>query len=215
MLFCPESPIFLIKDGKDDEAAKIIQTMEKKDESEIRKKISQVKKRLFRSKNEGEESNIFQQILSTLHRPEVWKPLLILLSLHFVQQFAGMSIMRTYIIDIFDDIFKHQKNVTNNSIEFLPNVNQTSILKPEQCRGEYQAYLTAVILGVVKTIASFFSPCFVDDHRRRRIYLFSGNYNALQKKKSISLHGTVLNGFLKSLKFTLKSYNFQGNSFKI
>ena len=175
---CPESPIFLIKSLKSAEALEVIQNLDsKQSKDEIRSKIRDINNRL----NNHQESNGILSCLTnaqkTLKRPEVWKPFLILMSLNFVQQFASLAIFRTYIIDIFDDIFM-EKNETfiGNGTNFANNStnHNAGIMKPVHCRGEYQAYITAVILGIVKTSFSFVTPIFVDHHRRRRIYFNSG-----------------------------------------
>ena len=41
------------------------------------------------------------------HHPEIYKPFLIIVTLSIIQQFSGMSILRAYVVKIFNDVFHH------------------------------------------------------------------------------------------------------------
>jgi len=51
-------------------------------------------------------SERFSKNLHHFKRPEVTKPFLIIMFLSIIQQFSGMSILRAYVVKIFNKIFE-------------------------------------------------------------------------------------------------------------
>jgi hypothetical protein len=71
-----------------------------------------------------EEVNIIQDNLKKLRQsrgrkityireiqkhPEIYKPFLIIVTLSLIQQFSGMSILRAYVVKIFNEVFNHSR----------------------------------------------------------------------------------------------------------
>jgi len=48
--------------------------------------------------------------------PEVYKPILIVMMMSVIQQFSGMSILRAYVVKIFNNIFEDEQEVSNKTI---------------------------------------------------------------------------------------------------
>ena len=53
--------------------------------------------------------------------PEVYKPFTIVLFLCVIQQFSGMSVLRAYVVKIFDEIFNGSKTDQQHQ---LPQINR-------------------------------------------------------------------------------------------
>ena len=59
------------------------------------------------------KTKLSESLLNNLHqikRPEVTKPFLIIKFLSIIQQFCGMSILRVYVVKIFNKIFEKSDN---------------------------------------------------------------------------------------------------------
>ena len=50
------------------------------------------------------------QMIEKLKKPEIYKPFQIIILLGFVQQFSGITILRSYVVKIFNDIFETDGN---------------------------------------------------------------------------------------------------------
>ena len=48
--------------------------------------------------------------------PEIYKPLLIVMLMSVIQQFSGMSILRAYVVKIFNNIFQDDQNLEDPSL---------------------------------------------------------------------------------------------------
>lgn len=74
------------------------------------------------------------------NHPEIYKPFWILLFLTVIQQATGMSILRGYVIKIFDDVFNH--NVTQSNGGNQTHSQGTSIFTLQQTKFYYiESYL--------------------------------------------------------------------------
>eukprot|EP00095_Tigriopus_kingsejongensis_P000011 snap_masked-scaffold342_size201858-processed-gene-1.5 protein:Tk00011 transcript:snap_masked-scaffold342_size201858-processed-gene-1.5-mRNA-1 annotation:"nad-dependent protein deacetylase sirtuin-2" len=95
MLFMPETPYFLLMKGKDESSQKSLQWLRGKHYD-----IGSESNLLKKSVKEQQESTIvsFRDVLT---RPVYLKPFLIMLALHFFQQFCGINVIVFYLADIF------------------------------------------------------------------------------------------------------------------
>ena len=62
---------------------------------------------------------------------EIYKPFLIILVLSLIQQFSGMSVLRAYVVKIFNEVFENNngnRNITNLMVD-NGGANYTSIGK--------------------------------------------------------------------------------------
>ena len=77
-----------------------------------------------------------------MKRPEVYKPLLIIFFLNVGQQFNGLNVLRVYIVQIFDYIFKEDSktdasnapetfNESNFPLRFIPSMKWTNTCSNE------------------------------------------------------------------------------------
>ena len=109
--------------------------------------------------------------------PEVYKPFLIVLFLCVVQQFSGMSVLRAYVVKIFNEVFNHhssyysspfhtaadlsqQLNRSSISILMSPLSGNSSLVADNStdCQNGHtssKAYLSAIVMGFVRLVRSF------------------------------------------------------------
>ena len=149
-----ESPVHLIRNGKKNSALISLQKLGYT-EREVEMRYTSI----AGSFRETNPPTIFQRILD----PLVWKPFLIVTGLQIVQQFAMMGIFNKYIVAIFQDLFqaRYKKQKINKNLE--------------SCKMNFEPYLGAVLIGVIRLVASLTLSTIVDQYKRRRIYLLSGN----------------------------------------
>ena len=57
------------------------------------------------SKLRENRSRKISYIRNLRQHPEIYQPFLIIVTLSIIQQFSGMSILRTYVVKIFDQVF--------------------------------------------------------------------------------------------------------------
>ena len=159
----PDSPVFLMSHGNELEALSAVKTLygpqyDSKLELTIIKKDLSGPKAFFRSlSNDVKESGICVNFLNFLERfkkPEIYKPFQIIVLLGFVQQFSGMTILRSYVVKIFNDIFEKDGN-------------------PKGCVAK-EAYIAAIIIGLTRLISSLLLSKLLYHFARRRIYFLSG-----------------------------------------
>jgi hypothetical protein len=60
------------------------------------------------------KSFVHRQVLKGMIRPEVWQPLLVVALLSLVQQFSGMSMLRAYVVTIFNGVFSSEHPMKEN-----------------------------------------------------------------------------------------------------
>ena len=149
-----ESPVHLIRNGKQNSACISLRKLGYTEE-DVEMRYASIAGSFKRTNL----PNIFQRILD----PLVWKPFLIVTGLQIAQQFAMMGILNKYIVAIFQDLF--QARSENQEI----NKNLVS------CKRNFEPYLGAVLIGVIRIVASLTLSTIVDQYKRRRIYLLSGN----------------------------------------
>jgi len=89
----------------------------------------------------------FRHYKNELQRPEVWQPLMVVALLSIVQVFSGMSMLRAYVVTIFDDIFNHQSG-NNASIDCQAEDRRVTV---------NEAYYSAMAIAVVRLIARWYS----------------------------------------------------------
>ncbi len=95
MSFMPESPYVLLVKGKQDEAAKSLQWLRGK-HYDIGKEMASLRKTYEEQKIIGSIS-----LMDLIKKDVYWKPLLLMLAIHFTQQFCGINAIVFYLTDIF------------------------------------------------------------------------------------------------------------------
>ena len=94
-----------------------------------------------------------------------------------VQQFSGATVIRGYVVKIFGEVFnrenfKHLKDLNMS----ITNGNLTDLCECDCRNGQpllQSAYVSAIIIGVIRLIASLSLTWLLVLYRRRTMYLFS------------------------------------------
>lgn len=97
------------------------------------------------------------------NHPEIYKPFLIIVTLSIIQQFSGMSILRAYPVKIFDQVF-HNEN--DKEINVTCDEHYISSISNE-------AYISAIIMGFVRLLASLLLANLLRKYNRRDMYFAS------------------------------------------
>jgi len=165
-MFVPESPVFLVNKGRLDEAVvNVSRTFGPEYDSLLEVKIisdnlEQLKQSKFKKSD---------YVRSIKNHPEIYKPFLIIVFLSTVQQFSGVSVIRAYVVKIFDEVFS---DFRHHPYEHL----NTSMLMND-CSLEYQtspmAYTSAIVIGVCRLISSLMLARLLTNLPRRSMYFVS------------------------------------------
>ena len=185
-MYSPQSPVFLVSHGEEPEALSAIKKLygpqyDSNMELTMIKKGLRRHKSIFKSfkrskvpakKEDVNESGKCGNVLNFLHfhkksqmiqklkKPEIYKPFQIIILLGFIQQFSGMTILRSYVVKIFNEIFE-------------PDGNEDGCIAKEADMG-------AIIIGLMRLI-SFISSLLLSKllyhFERRRLYFISGKSN--------------------------------------
>ena len=101
------------------------------------------------------------------NHPQVYKPFLIIVTLSIIQQFSGMSILRAYPVKIFDEVFHDEEKSNANQNVTLNDVDQGN------SRVSNEAYISAIIMGFVRLLASLILANLLRKYNRRHMYFAS------------------------------------------
>ena len=93
----PESPVYLVSQGRLSEAKKSLQKLHGKD-CDYSEDVEHIKAGV----KSGSLTKSSLSILMEIHKhPEIYKPFLIIFLLSIVQQFSGATVIRGYVVKIF------------------------------------------------------------------------------------------------------------------
>lgn len=158
----PESPVFLLSKGQQELAENSMKRLygDKFDTSDRLESINisiQVQKgRLQRNRH----------LLKKIGKhPEVYKPFLIMVLLVILQQLSGTSIMRSYVILIFEDIFGSTTAPANDT-------NTLHLSEPCHVTSK-AAYVSAMVLSAVRLTSTLSLSYIMLRLGRRPLYFLS------------------------------------------
>ena len=104
--------------------------------------------------NNSETSSLWKRFVD---RPEVYKPFGIIIFLSLAQQFSSMSILRAYVVEIFDTLFTKNGTVQ----EIGPGDNITcSFDGADYGTTSNNAYISAIIIGTARLIGCVELICY-------------------------------------------------------
>ena len=147
----PESPIHLLRKNKFKSAERISKKIYgPKYNHQSHLTLAQLDLREYQEKRSTAIS-----IHRTFQMPEVYQPFLIIVGLSLIQQFSGMSVMRSYVVNIFNDVFQSNNPDSQN------------------CEIDDMAYLAAILIGTMRLISSLMLSKLLYHFRRRVMYFWS------------------------------------------
>ena len=158
----PESPVFLIANSKEKAAIEAVQKLYGTSYDYL-SEIDQIRLGLQeREVKNAEKPNLLRKF----KQPEISKPFMIILLMGVIQQFSGMTVLRAYIVKIFNSIFQTESSQNRQIQSDLECENQIA----------REAYLAAVVMGIMRLVASLLLSKLLFHFRRRQMYLTSGKY---------------------------------------
>merc|ERR1719341_1872523 len=109
--------------------------------------------------------------------PEIYKPFFIIVFLSLVQQFSGVSVIRAYVVKIFDEVFSnhslgHQLNSTLNVTTVFLGTDGC-LVSSRQHKTSSMAYVAAMVIGVCRLISSLALARLLRSVSRRVMYFIS------------------------------------------
>jgi len=116
-------------------------------------------------------------VKSLCDHPEIYKPFLIIVTLSLVQQFSGVSVIRAYVVKIFDEVFSDHSLV--HQFDSTPNVTTVflgadgCLVSPLQHKTSSMAYVAAMVIGVCRLISSLALARLLRSVSRRVMYFIS------------------------------------------
>ena len=180
----PESPVYLVSQGKLEEAEASLGKLKHKD-YDIKREIKNITDGLEEQKksHNGEISNLY--ILRNIDKyPEIYKPFLIVLILSIVQQFTGATVFRGFVVKIFGKVFLKPMD---NTFHTLSN-GSYNCDSEEVPTISHLANVSAILLAVVRLIASLIASLLLVEIPRRNLYAASAVGTVL----SLALFATTL-----------------------
>lgn len=147
-LFSPESPVFLLAKGDEKKALKSVTKLYGK-EYNANQEMGFIKDGICQKSPKID-------LWKSFKRPDVIRPFFIIVLMGVAQQFSGMTVLRSYVVKIFDKVFQ-EKTL-------------------EECSGvSSEAYLAAIVLGTMRLLSSLLLSKLLYHYRRRQMYFLSGN----------------------------------------
>ncbi len=119
----------------------------------------------------------------------MYKPFLIIMAMLFLQQFSGISIIRSYVVVIFNEIFhdanfdRHHNTTHHNFTAEDPlqgerihnsTIVETGCVSDEKT--DNRAYLAAIVIAIIRFLSSVLLSRLLVNHGRRKLYMMSGWY---------------------------------------
>ena len=182
LLKSPESPVFLVSKGRIEDAENSLKQL-KYEGYDYQTEIKMIQQGLEKQ-DRNKRINTFDYIKNIKKHPELYKPFMIVLLLSIVQQFSGATVIRGYVVKIFGHVFTKRP-------EDLISGNFTHICECECEHGpplSQSAYYSAIIIGVVRLVASLSLTNLLVIFRRRTLYVVSTCGTVL----SLSVFATIL-----------------------
>ena len=116
---------------------------------DVDKELRVIMKNLEETRNKPQTGTLLGRFV---HRPEVYKPFGIVVFLSLVQQFSATSILRAYVVEIFNDIF-----MKDGTADSLVQKNMTCISNGEDFGSTSKnAYIAAIIIGSTRLMVCIF-----------------------------------------------------------
>jgi hypothetical protein len=172
LFWSPESPVHLASIGQQEMAERSLRRILHRD-IDPSPELKRINLALEEQKTRSVDK---MNYVRNIHRhPEVYKPFLIILLLSIAQQFSGATILRGYVVKIFGSVFSPK-------VSELITTNQTHLCTCDCAGGpplSRSAYFSAILIGIVRLLASLSLTSLLVKFKRRHLYLFSASATIL------------------------------------
>lgn len=164
--FSPESPVYLVSREKYQQAEESLKRLYGPEYCSQQETLLISLQKLQQNKTRKAE-----YLKNFRSHPELYKPLIIVIILSIIQQFSGVSVIRAYVVKIFDEVFSRDVviPVDNGDARNFTNVT---------CMGDVQktsrlAYFSAITIGLFRLVASLTLARLLINYKRRLMYHLS------------------------------------------
>jgi len=164
----PESPVFLLAKKRTVDAHEALHKLYGSN-YRVTEEVEIIQENL--SKLRENRSRKISYIRNLRQHPEIYQPFFIIVTLSIIQQFSGMSILRTYVVKIFDQVFHTVPNGSNISTLNITDCSKLDGFGDGSISKE--AYISAIIIGLVRLLASLLLSRLLRDYCRRSMYFAS------------------------------------------
>jgi MFS family permease len=170
----PESPTYLIYRKREDRAKKSMKKLYGK-KFDTQYKIDNIRSTINNRMNEGVKVGKTDYLRNLNKYPEIYKPFLIIMLMSIVQMFSGASVIRGYVIKIFDTIFDPDKGKHDMNMTMLINATNISNMTIPLCidKVDKWAYLSGIIIGIFRFASTVSLARLLYKFKRRTMYLIS------------------------------------------
>ena len=160
----PESPVFLVKKGRHKEAEESMERTFGPD-FDYSREVGLISTNIDNLRSSKSKKRDY--IRNIGKHPEIYKPFMIIIFLSLVQQFSGMSVIRAYVVKIFDNVFshlRHSPSFSGSSMDIHKNECSSDV------RTNSMAYISAIVIGTCRLIASLALAKLLREYPRRAMY---------------------------------------------
>lgn len=167
VFLAPESPVFLLAKRRNVEAHEALYKLYGPD-YRVTEEVEIIQNNL--AKLRENRSRKINYIRDLKEHPEIYKPFVIIAFLSIIQQVSGMSILRAYVVKIFNQVFHVEdfENVRNHTKSCESGETDDNIGNVSQ-----EAYLSAIVIGLVRLVASLLLSKLLRKYCRRSMYFTS------------------------------------------
>ena len=187
----PESPIFYMRKKKVALAEKSVKKLYGA-RYNVEEEILRIRVGLEWTAEKKPHNSWWEKSMNIVKRPDLYKPFMIIVCMLFLQQFSGISIIRSYVVVIFNEIF-HDSNFDRHHNTSHHNFTAEDPLGGERdhnssvivtgCDSDEktasEAYLAAIVIAIIRFLSSVLLSRLLVNHGRRKLYMMSASLTVL------------------------------------